>query len=85
VAVDHDQGDGTPPAGATPDNAQGREAGDAERDARNDEPTTRRLRRRPNFRGHIVVHDEEPLPVFDAPADPPPAPSPALDGQAPQD
>jgi hypothetical protein len=78
VADDHDQDDGTAPEGA-----QSREAGDAEPDAPNNEPGTRRPRRRLNFRGHIVVDEGEPLPVFDAPADPPPAPPPAPDEQAP--
>ena len=48
-----------------------------------DEPATRRLRRRPNFRGHIVVENDE-LPAFDTPADPPPAPPAAPDGQLSQ-
>ncbi len=66
--------------GAAPDGTQGLEAGDAAGPgALHDQPATRHLRRRPNFRGHIVVDDDEPLPVFDAPADPPPA---APDGQA---
>jgi hypothetical protein len=80
--VADDQDGGAPPAGAPPDSAQGRKAGEAGPDGLDEEPTTRRLRRRPNFRGHIMVDDDEPLPVFDAPADPPPAPPPAPDGQA---
>jgi hypothetical protein len=47
-----------------------------------DGTASRRRRRRPNFRGHIVVDDDEPLPVFAVPADPPPAPLPAADDQA---
>ena len=80
MADDPDQDDGTPPEGAAPDGTQGLEADDAGRSALDDQPT-RHLRRRPNFRGHIMVDDDEPLPVFDTPADPPPA---APDGQASQ-
>jgi len=81
VADDPDQDSGGPPKGAAPDGTEGLGTRDAGPGALDDEPTTRHLRRRPHFRGHIVVDDDEPLPVFDAPADPPPA---APDGQASQ-
>jgi hypothetical protein len=84
VADDPDQDGGAPPECAAPDGAQGLEAGNAGPGALHDEPTPRHLRRRPNFRGHIVVYDDEPLPVFDAPAGPPPAPPAAPDSQASQ-
>ncbi len=84
VTDDPDQDGGAPPEGAALYGTQGLEAGDAGPGALNDAPTTRRLRRRLNFRGHIVVGDNEPLLVFDAPADPPPAPPAAPDGQASQ-
>jgi len=45
----------------------------------------RRPRGRPNFRGHIVIDDGEPLPVFDEPADPPPASPAPADGQVSPD
>jgi hypothetical protein len=76
VADDSGQDAGAPSQGAAPADTQGHEAGGAGPGALDDEPAPRRLRRRPNFRGHIVVDDDEPLPVFDAPADPLPA-SPA--------
>ena len=78
------QDDGLPPEDAAPTPTQGHVAGDATPGALDDEPTPRRLRRRPNFRGHIVVDDDEPLPVFDIPAEPP---APLFDppgSQAPQ-
>jgi hypothetical protein len=78
VADDPGQDGGPPPEGPTPDGTQRLEADDAGPGALDDQPT-RHLRRRPNLRGHMVVDDDEPLPVFDAPADPPPA---APDGQA---
>jgi hypothetical protein len=88
MADDPGQDGGAPPAGATPDGAHGPEAGDAGPGAPDEKAAPRRLRRRPTFRGHIVVEDDEPLPVFDAPAIPPPAPPavgpPAVpDSQAP--
>jgi len=82
MADDPDQDGGAPPEGAAPDGTQGREAGDAGFGALGDEPATRYPRRRPNFRGHIVVDYDEPLPVFDAPADPLPAPPAPPGGQA---
>jgi hypothetical protein len=78
VADDPDQDDAARPKGAAPDGTQGPETREARPGALDDGPATRRFRRRPHFRGHIVVDDDEPLPVFDVPADPPPAP----DGQA---
>jgi len=84
VADNPGQDGSAPPEGAAPDGTQGPEAGDAGPGAFDDQPTTRYLRRRPNFRGHIVVDDDEPLPVFDAPADPPPAPPATPDGQTSQ-
>jgi hypothetical protein len=84
VADDPDQDGGARPEGAAPDGTQGLEAGGAGPGALDDEPTTRHLRRQPNFRGHIVVDDDEPLPVFDAPADPLPAPPAAPNGHASQ-
>lgn len=60
----------TAPASTAPDDAQGPDADDTGPGS-----PARRLRSRPNFRGHIVIDDGEPLPVFDAPADPPPAPA----------
>jgi hypothetical protein len=82
VADNAGQDGGAPQEGAVPDGTQGNEAADAGPGALDDQPTTRHLRRRPNLRGHIVVDDDEPLPVFDAPAEPPPAPpdSPASQG-----
>jgi hypothetical protein len=65
---------GAPPQeGPTPAGAQGLEADDAGSGTPGQDSTRRQLRRRANFRGHIVVDDDEPLPVFDAPADPLPA------------
>jgi hypothetical protein len=48
-----------------------------------EEPTTRRIRKRPNFRGQVVT-DEDPLPAVDLPPDPFPAPPAAPDSQSPQ-
>jgi hypothetical protein len=48
-----------------------------------DGPATRRLRRKPNFRGQIVIKSDEPLPSFDSPAEPPP-PAPEPDGKPSQ-
>jgi hypothetical protein len=76
VADDPRQDGGAPPEGAAPAGTQPLEAGDPEPGAPVDEPAPRRLRRRPNFRGHIVVDDDEPLPVFDAPPNPPAPPAP---------
>lgn len=84
MAEDPNQDGGLPPEDAAPARTQGHVAGDARPGALDDEPTPRRLRRRPNFRGHIVVDDDEPLPVFDTPADPPPAPSDPPGSQASQ-
>lgn len=39
------------------------------------EDGTRLLRGRRSFRGHIVVGDDERLPVFAVPAEPPPPPA----------
>jgi hypothetical protein len=80
MADDPDPGGGALPEGAAPDGTRGPAAGGAEP---GDQPP-RRLRRRPNLRGHIVVDDDEPLPVFEFPADPPPAPPADPDGQASQ-
>lgn len=74
-----DQDTSVRPNGAAPDGTQDLQTRDARSGALDDEPATRHLRRRPHFRGHIVVDDDEPLPVFDVPADPPPA---APSGQA---
>ena len=84
MADNPDENGGAPPAGAAPAGTQGREAGDAGPGALDDEPAPRHLRRRPNFRGHIVVDDDEPLPVFDAPADPLPAPPAGPEGSGSQ-
>jgi hypothetical protein len=81
VADDPGQDNSARPEGPAPDGTQGPETRDAIPGALDDEPATRHLRRRPHFRGHIVVDDDELLPVFDVPADPPPA---APDGQASQ-
>ena len=80
MADDPDQDSDAPPEGPAPDGTQGPEAGNAGSGALGDEATPRHLRRRPHFRGHIVVGHDEPLPVFDAPADPPPVPPAAADG-----
>lgn len=79
MADDSRQDGDAPPDSAAPASTQRLEAGEPEPGAPVDEPARRRLRRRPNFRGHIVVDDDEPLPVFDVPPDPPPVP-PALPG-----
>lgn len=84
MADDPNQDAGAPPEGAAPDGTQGLEASEAGPGTLDGEPTKPRLRRRPNFRGHIVVDDDEPPSVFDVPADPPPAPPAAPDGQASQ-
>ena len=73
MADDPRQDGDAPPQGAAPAGTQHLEAGAPEPGAPGDQPAPRRLRRRPNFRGHIVVDDDEPLAVFDAPPDPPPA------------
>jgi hypothetical protein len=69
---------------AAPDSAQALGPSDAGPGALGDQPAARRFRRRPNFRGHIVVDDDEPLAVFDAPAEPLPAPPAAPDGHTSQ-
>ena len=84
MADDPGRHGGAPPQGATPAVTQGLEADDAGPGALDQSPTPRQLRRRPNFRGHIVVDDDEPLPVFDAPADPLPAPPAGPEGTASQ-
>jgi hypothetical protein len=85
VADDPRQDGDAPAEDAASAGRQRLEAGDAEPGALGDEATPRQLRRRPNFRGHIVVDDDEPLPVFDAPPDPPPAPPAAPGRQALRD
>lgn len=81
-----DPGQGGRPSreGDTPDGTQGHQTGDVGSGALDNEPITPHLHRQPNFRGHIVVDYDEPLLVFDAPADPPPVPPAAPDGQATQ-
>jgi hypothetical protein len=84
--ADNPRQDGdAPPEGAASVGTQPLEANDAEPGAPGDEAAPRQLRRRPNFRGHIVVDDDEPLPVFDALPDPPPAPPAAPGSQAMRD
>jgi len=80
VSDDLSQDGGPLPEGAARYGLQGYEPGDAV----DNEPVIRHLRRPPNFRGHIVVDDDEPLLVFDAPAEPPPASPPAPEGTATQ-
>lgn len=74
MADDPGQADGTPPQGAALDGPQVLEPSDAGPGVPVDEPAAPRLRGRRNFRGHIVVDDDEPLAVFGAPAEPAPAP-----------
>lgn len=85
MADDPRQDGDTPPESAASAGTPPLQAGDAEPAALGDEAAPRHLRRRPNFRGHIVVDDDEPLPVFDAPPDPPPAPPAAPGSQAMRD
>lgn len=77
--ADHPSEEGTSPEGIALDSDESTETGSG---ALIDDATIlRRLRPPPNFRGHIVVEDDEPLPVFAVPADPPPTP-PVADGSA---
>jgi hypothetical protein len=85
MADDPSQDGEAPAEGAAAAGTQRLEAGDAEPGAPGDETAPRQLRRRPNLRGHIVVDDDEPLPVFDTPPDPPPVPPPARGSQAMRD
>lgn len=85
MADDSGQDDGTLPVSTAPDDAQGLNADDTSPGSPAGESPGRRLRSRPNFRGHIVIDDGEPLPVFDAPADPPPVPPAPADSQVPPD
>jgi hypothetical protein len=86
MADDSGQDDGALPvstalASIAPEGARGPNADDTGPDSPGGESPARRLRSRPNFRGHIVIDDGEPLPVFDAPADPPPVPPAPADSQ----
>ena len=67
MADDPRQDGDAPPDNAAPASTQRLEASEPEPGSPVDKPAPRRLRRRPNFRGHIVVDDDEPLPVFGAP------------------
>jgi hypothetical protein len=84
VAYDPGQADRIPPQSAMPNGTQDLEPSDAGPGTPVDKPTTRHLRGWRNFRGHIEVDDDEPLAVFGAPAEPPPVPPAAPDGQASQ-
>jgi hypothetical protein len=75
VPGDSTQNTGASSQSATaPDSPPDPQANDTVPGAVGDEPTMRRPRRRPVFRGHIVVDDDEPMAVFDAPAEAPPTP-----------
>lgn len=76
--ADHPSEEGTAPEGIALDGDESTETGSG---ALGDATIPRRLHSPPNFRGHIVVEDDEPLPVFAVPADPPPTP-PVADGSA---
>lgn len=74
MAEDPSQGDGAPSQPVVPGSPYSPQASDVALGSPGDGTGLLRPRPRPVFRGHIVADDDEPMAVFDAPAEPPPPP-----------